>query len=71
MNRQKRGEDLRDRMMAYIREECTAGIPPTIREIQTHCNVSSTSLVNYHLHRLERDGRILRSPKKSRAIIVV
>ena len=30
--------------------------PPTIRDIQFACGISSTSVVDYNLHILEREG---------------
>ncbi len=44
---------------------------PSIREIQLACGISSTSVVDYNLRLLERDGYIRRSPDISRAIELV
>ncbi len=44
---------------------------PSIREIQAGCGISSTSVVDYNLRLLERDGHIRRSPDISRAIEIV
>jgi SOS-response transcriptional repressor LexA len=33
--------------------------PPTLREIMTACDISSTSVIAYTLRRLERDGKII------------
>ena len=44
---------------------------PSVREIQTACGISSTSVVDYNLRLLERDGYIRRSPDISRAIELV
>jgi len=44
------------------------GFPPTIREICRGCNISSTSVVSYHLDILERRGEIERNPAVSRGI---
>ena len=44
---------------------------PSIREIQIGCGISSTSVVDYNLRLLERDGIIRRSPDISRAIELV
>lgn len=46
------------------------GYPPTVREICTHVNLSSTSTVHGHLSRLEKKGYIFRDPAKPRAIEV-
>jgi len=42
--------------------------PPTIREIGEHLKFDSTSSVSYHLNKLENQGKIIRDPKKNRAI---
>ena len=44
------------------------GYPPTIRQIGEAVNISSTSVVNYNLNKLERDGYILRDLKVSRGV---
>jgi repressor LexA len=44
------------------------GYPPTIREIGTACNISSTSVVNYNLDKLEREGYLTRSREVSRGL---
>lgn len=47
------------------------GIPPTIREIQSAGHISSTSVVDYHLKVLAREGQIRWTPGKSRSIEIV
>jgi len=42
--------------------------PPSIRDIQTGCDISSTSVVDYNLKRLEEKGYIRRDREVSRAI---
>src|ERR1700675_1601577 len=42
--------------------------PPSIRDIQVGCDVSSTSVVDYNLKALERLGYIRRDREVSRAI---
>lgn len=42
--------------------------PPTIREIQAEADISSTSVVTYHLKRLENSGHIERTPEIARGI---
>jgi len=44
--------------------------PPTIRDIVTGCGLSSTSVVNYNLKILEREGYIRRHPEVSRGIVI-
>ena len=42
--------------------------PPTIRDIQTGCHISSTSVVDYNLQILQREGYLRRFPEVSRGI---
>jgi repressor LexA len=44
------------------------GYPPTIRDIVNGCGISSTSVVNYNLNILEREGYIRRHREVSRGI---
>lgn len=44
---------------------------PSVREIQAACGISSTSVVDYNLRLLERDGFVRRSPDISRAIELI
>lgn len=44
------------------------GIPPTIRDIQRACGISSTSVVDYNLHRLREGGYLNRRPDVARGI---
>jgi len=44
--------------------------PPTIRDIVTGCGLSSTSVVDYNLKILAREGYIRRHPEVSRGIVV-
>jgi len=44
------------------------GYPPTVRDIQSGCGISSTSVVDYHLRVLEKEGYIRRHPEVSRGI---
>ncbi len=44
------------------------GYPPTVRDIVSGCNISSTSVVDYNLDILEREGYIRRHSGVSRGI---
>jgi repressor LexA len=44
------------------------GYPPTIREIGRACDISSTSVVNYNLNKLEREGLLVRDREVSRGL---
>jgi repressor LexA len=52
----------------FIREH---DYPPSIRDIQEACSISSTSVVDYNLKALERLGHIRRDREVSRAIELV
>ena len=43
--------------------------PPTIRDILRGCNISSTSVVDYNLKILAREGHLRRDPEVSRGIL--
>ena len=42
--------------------------PPTVRDIQAGCEISSTSVVDYNLRILQREGYIRRRSEVSRGI---
>ena len=64
----KRGETPK-KVLAYIREFIdNHDYPPTVREIQVGCALSSTSVVKYNLESLERDGFIRLVPDVARGI---
>ena len=57
------------RIINFLREFLDdKGYPPTIRDIQNGCNISSTSVVEYNLRILEREGYIRRDREVSRGI---
>src|SRR5258708_15755635 len=59
-------------MMEFInRFSDENGYPPTIREIGLAVNIPSTSVVNYNLNKLDKEGFITRSKKSSRGIRVI
>ena len=49
----------------YIEEY---GYPPSIRDIQNNCDISSTSVVKYNLDRLQEKGLMNRDSEVSRSI---
>ena len=60
------------RILDYIREFIDDhDHPPSIRQIQQACEISSTSVVDYNLRILERQGHIKRDREVSRAIEVL
>ena len=54
-----------DCILRFVKDK---GYPPTVRDIQNACGISSTSVVDYHLKVLEREGHIRRDPGVSRGI---
>ena len=59
----------RQRILDYLHQFLQDnGLPPTVRDIQKSCDISSTSVVDYNLRLLERDGFIRRRPDVSRGI---
>ena len=58
-------QDILDFIRRFIADK---GYPPSIRNIVAGCGISSTSVVNYNLNILERDGYIRRDPEVSRGI---
>jgi repressor LexA len=56
-------------ILAFVEEfSRTKGYPPTIRDVGVACSISSTSVVNYNLNILEREGLIERDRTVSRGI---
>ncbi len=61
--------DRQRQILDFIRRfQRKRGFPPTIRDIVTGCNVSSTSVVDYNLDILEKLGYIRRHRELSRGI---
>ncbi|PKB80128.1 MAG: repressor LexA [SAR202 cluster bacterium Io17-Chloro-G9] len=59
----------RQQILDFIQEfGVENGIPPTVRDIQKACNISSTSVVDYNLRVLDRDGYLNRRPDVARGI---
>ena len=48
-----------------------AGMAPTVRDVQKGCNISSTSVVDYNLRILQREGHLRRDAEVSRGIELV
>lgn len=67
--RERARRDLRREILACIaRWYRERGVYPTVREIQAELRVSSPSVVDYHLRRLEEAGIIRREGRRSRGI---
>jgi repressor LexA len=60
------------RILDYIIEFTRArGYAPSVRDVADGCDISSSSLAQYHLKVLERQGYIHRDPEISRSIALV
>lgn len=68
--RRKKNLSLKQRkILSFIQDfQSEKGYLPSIRDIVRGCNISSTSVVNYNLHRLEEMGYMKRERKISRGI---
>ena len=56
-------------MIEFIRQFLLEnGLPPTVRDIQRACDISSTSVVDYNLRILQREGYLRRRPDVARGI---
>jgi repressor LexA len=65
----KKLSDKQKRIISYINRFLSEkGYPPSIRDIQSGCNISSTSVVDYNLKILEGHGYIRRHADVSRGI---
>lgn len=59
-------------ILEYMKQEILSkGYPPSVREICSAVNLSSTSSVHAHLEKLEKNGFIRRDPAKPRCIEIV
>jgi repressor LexA len=65
----KKMPERRRRILEFIQEFYSEnGIPPTVRDIQQACDVSSTSVVDYNLKQLEEAGYLNRRKEMARGI---
>ena len=60
-----RQQGIMDFVQRFVAEN---GLPPTVRDIQAACGISSTSVVDYNLRLLQRDGYLNRRPDVARGI---
>jgi repressor LexA len=75
MMARKRSKHLTERQKKILEVlenfQTNAGYPPSIREICSEANITSTSVVNYYLEQLKEMGYIERDERISRGIRVV
>ena len=68
----KKLSDKQERILAFLAEFLAEhDYPPSIRDIQAGCSISSTSVVDYNLKALETQGRIRRDREISRGIVLL
>ena len=68
----KRRSDKQERILEFLRDFLEQhDYPPSIRDIQAGCGISSTSVVDYNLKALEAKGAIQRDREISRGIKLV
>lgn len=68
----KRRSDKQERILAFLRDFLDQhDYPPSIRDIQAGCAISSTSVVDYNLKALESKGLIQRDREISRGIKLI
>lgn len=66
------GMPTRERILNYIRQFLDKrGYAPTVRDIARGCNISTPSVVQHHLNKLESQGHIHRDPEIFRSIQLV
>ena len=62
----------RQRILSFLQEfYADNGIPPTVRDIQRACEISSTSVVDYNLEKLRESGYINRRQDVARGIEIL
>src|SRR5438067_13017820 len=69
---EKKLSERQKNILSYIEDYVDErGYPPSIREIGDQVGISSTSVVDYNLKILEREGRIRRDREVSRGLELV
>ena len=72
MTTRKRMPVRRSRILRFVQNFYHEnGVPPTVRDIQQACEISSTSVVDYNLNQLEAEGYINRRREVARGIEVL
>ena len=70
--RSKKLSDRQKRILKFIADFIDEHhYPPTVRDIQNGCEVSSTSVVDYNLRILQREGHLKRTAEVSRSIELI
>ena len=64
----RRQQEILEFIQVFIDEH---QFPPTVRDIQAGCEISSTSVVDYNLHKLQQNNFLKRLPEVSRGIELI
>lgn len=62
--------EMQRKVLEYLKESSSMGVPPSVREIAAELGISSTSTVHMHLKALETMGYIKRGEGKKRCITI-
>ena len=63
--------DKPERILTFLRKFMGEnGYPPSVRDVVDGCKLSSTSVADYNLRILERQGHIRRDPERARTIVL-
>ena len=63
--------DKPERILTFLREFMRENrYPPSVRDVVEGCKLSSTSVADYNLRILERQGHIRRDPERARTIVL-
>ncbi len=66
-----RHTDKREQILRFVNEFIQEnGYPPTVREIGKGVRLRSTATVSYHLHHLQEEGQLVRTPKGLKRAVV-
>ncbi len=57
---------VRAQVLAFVRERLAAGSPPTVREVQQAFGFKAVESARQHLEALVAEGRLAKSPGRSR-----
>lgn len=58
--------ETRRKVLVFVRERILAGLPPTVREVQSAFSFRSVQTAREHLEALVRQGMLRKEPRKSR-----
>lgn len=68
----KKSQENLNKLYSFIKSfTLNNGYPPTVREMAEQLNVKSTSTIAYYLDKLEKDGKLKKSPSKNRALELI